>query len=293
MSHVPRVCCIAAHVPHGMRRRCIALRERSVHILHQAAAALSRTNINSPLAATASGIPAPTHPIRTPPGRICALCDAHAGGDVHPTACGGAERAAVESAARVPGPFPCSAAAAAAAPRGVQAQRIRDGGVSCARTRGPPRAPLGGFQAQCVCDRDARERKHDGVGKRGREQPDCAGGGQRHRAQRASVGFGLAPLSRGPTPGPRSGTPQPQPTGFLAVPGAANSIGAGVGRDKEKDQASIALRAMRIVQSMARLWDGPGAGQRSVGGAGAREGEQEGGAGEPAHVGGEEADAAE
>jgi hypothetical protein len=87
--------------------------------------------------------------------------------------------------------------------------------------------------------------------------------------------------------------PQPQPTGFLTVPGAANSIGAGVGRDKEKDQASIALRTMQSVRSMARLWDGPGMGQRSAGGAGAREGEQEGGAGEPAHIGGEEADAAE
>ncbi|KAJ7882613.1 hypothetical protein B0H14DRAFT_3857520 [Mycena olivaceomarginata] len=45
-AHVPRVCCIAAHVPHGTRRRCIALRERSVHMLHHAAAAPSCTNIN-------------------------------------------------------------------------------------------------------------------------------------------------------------------------------------------------------------------------------------------------------
>ncbi|KAJ7736392.1 hypothetical protein B0H14DRAFT_3898543 [Mycena olivaceomarginata] len=59
-----------------------------------------------------------------------------------------------------------------------------------------------------------------------------------------------------PVPGPRSGMPQPQPTGFLAVPGAANSIGMGAGRDKEKDQASIALHAMRSVRSMAQLWDG-------------------------------------
>ncbi|KAJ7667448.1 hypothetical protein B0H14DRAFT_3694077 [Mycena olivaceomarginata] len=109
----------------------------------------------------------------------------------------------------------------------------------------------------------------------------------------SALGRVPAPLSRAPTPGPRSGTPQPQPTGFLAVPGAANSIGAGVGRDKEKDQASIALRAMRSVRSMARLWDGPGVGQRSAGGAGVCEGEQEGGAGEPVHVRGEEADAAE
>ncbi|KAJ7825917.1 hypothetical protein B0H14DRAFT_3725721 [Mycena olivaceomarginata] len=72
-----------------------------------------------------------------------------------------------------------------------------------------PRAPLRGFQAQCVCDRDARERKHNGVGKRGREQPDCAGGGQRHCARRASIGFGAhagAAFARG--------TPPPQPTGF-------------------------------------------------------------------------------
>ncbi|KAF7320968.1 hypothetical protein HMN09_00183600 [Mycena chlorophos] len=52
------------------------------------------------------------------------------------------------------------------------------------------------------------------------------------------------PLSRAPTPvsgQPRSGTPTP---GFLNVPG------------KDKDnQGSIALRAMRSVKSMARLWD--------------------------------------
>ncbi|KAJ7126033.1 hypothetical protein C8R44DRAFT_733950 [Mycena epipterygia] len=58
------------------------------------------------------------------------------------------------------------------------------------------------------------------------------------------------PLSRAPTPvpGPRSGTPTAG--GLLAPPGAA-------GRDKEKDQGSIALRAMRSVRSMARLgtWD--------------------------------------
>ncbi|KAF7297196.1 hypothetical protein MIND_00952700 [Mycena indigotica] len=47
------------------------------------------------------------------------------------------------------------------------------------------------------------------------------------------------PLSRAPTPipGPRSGTPQP----LLSVPG------------KEKDQGSIALRAMKSMRSMARL----------------------------------------
>ncbi|KAJ7620088.1 hypothetical protein FB45DRAFT_839417 [Roridomyces roridus] len=53
-------------------------------------------------------------------------------------------------------------------------------------------------------------------------------------------------LSRAPTPvpGPRSGTPT---TGFLSVPGAAPL--------KDKESGSIAVRAMRSVRSMARLWD--------------------------------------
>ncbi|KAJ7234518.1 hypothetical protein B0H12DRAFT_1204744 [Mycena haematopus] len=57
------------------------------------------------------------------------------------------------------------------------------------------------------------------------------------------------PLSRAPTPvpGPRSGTPT---TGLLAPPHA----GVGV-KDKDKE-GSIAVRAMRSVRSMARLWDG-------------------------------------
>ncbi|KAJ6511227.1 hypothetical protein DFH09DRAFT_999601 [Mycena vulgaris] len=57
------------------------------------------------------------------------------------------------------------------------------------------------------------------------------------------------PLSRAPTPvpGPRSGAPTAG--GFLAPPGVIGS--------KDKDQGSIALRAMRSVRSMARLgtWD--------------------------------------
>jgi hypothetical protein len=56
---------------------------------------------------------------RAPPGCISALCEAHTGGDIHPTACGGALHAAAESAACVPGPCSCPAAAAATASHGV------------------------------------------------------------------------------------------------------------------------------------------------------------------------------
>ncbi|KAJ6577467.1 hypothetical protein B0H19DRAFT_561509 [Mycena capillaripes] len=60
------------------------------------------------------------------------------------------------------------------------------------------------------------------------------------------------PLSRAPTPvpGPRSGTPTAG--GLLAPPGAPGVTGG-----KDKEQGSIAIRAMRSVRSMARLgtWD--------------------------------------
>ncbi|KAK7014020.1 hypothetical protein R3P38DRAFT_2720656 [Favolaschia claudopus] len=81
------------------------------------------------------------------------------------------------------------------------------------------------------------------------------------------------PLSRAPTPvpGPRSGTPMSMSGaggGGLLVP-----PGGGTGGNKDKDQGSIALRAMRSVRSMARLWDGADENKDAEG---AKKGEGEG-----------------
>ncbi|KAJ7905535.1 hypothetical protein B0H14DRAFT_3542312 [Mycena olivaceomarginata] len=180
------------------------------------------------------------------PGRVRTLRDAHAGGDVYPPPAAGRSVPPRSPAARVPGPCPCSAAAAA--PHGVQAQLSpRWGCTTHTNTRTTLRRPSGDFKCSASAMGMLGNANMMGRGSGGRSSVSAL-----YQCQRR-FRSALTPVL-----GPRSWTLQLQPMGFLVVPGAANSIGTGAGRDKEKDQASIVLHAMRSVRSMARFGLGLG-----------------------------------